>query len=179
MLAGENSFNSGDRTGQMAQPLMFMMMMMMMMKRGTSHLKENRKIRRSWWFIFCKRCRQAERGPSWEPPMWQRLCRYPFCPTYLRSARILSLVLIGLLYWGVVYAVLGQTAAPGGQLFQLAVLSILANFGGWLMSLTTLPPLIGMLLTGLLLQNVGLIHISEEWGRGVVSAFRYGRQHTC
>jgi hypothetical protein len=29
--AGESSCNSGDGTGQMAQPLMFMMMMMMMM----------------------------------------------------------------------------------------------------------------------------------------------------
>jgi hypothetical protein len=29
--AGENSCNSGDGTGQMAQPLMFMMMMMMIM----------------------------------------------------------------------------------------------------------------------------------------------------
>ena len=44
------------------------------------------------------------------------------------------------------------------------------------MSLTTLPPLIGMLLTGLLLQNVGLVHIAEEF-REVVSVLRYGSYH--
>lgn len=128
-------------------------------------------VEQSWWFIFCKRCRQEESGPSWEPPLWQRLCPYPFCPTYRQFARILSLVLIGLLSWGIVYAVLGDTAVPGGQLFGLAVLCIAAHFGGWLMSLTTLPPLIGMLLTGLLLQNVGLVHIAGEY-REVVSQLR-------
>lgn len=81
-------------------------------------------------------------------------------------------MLIGLLCWGIVYAILGEPAAPGGQLFGLAVLCIAAHFGGWLMSLTTLPPLIGMLLTGLLLQNVGLVHIAGEY-REVVSQLRY------
>lgn len=51
-----------------------------------------------------------------------------------------------------VYAVIGDTAAPGGQLFQLVVLTVAAHFGGWLMSLTTLPRLIGMLLVGILFQ---------------------------
>ena len=86
-------------------------------------------------------------------------------------------MLIGLLCWGIVYAVLGKTASPGGQLFSLAILCIAAHFGGWLMSLTTLPPLIGMLLTGLLLQNVGLVQIAGEYSE-VVSALRYGSYHT-
>jgi hypothetical protein len=127
--------------------------------------------------MFCKRCRQEESGPSWEPPLWQRLCPYPFCPTYRQFARILSLVLIGLLCWGIVYALLGETATPGGSLFGLAIICIAAHFGGWLMSLTTLAPLIGMLLTGLLLQNVGLVHIAEDY-REVVSVLRYGNYHT-
>jgi hypothetical protein len=41
--AGESNYNSGDGTGQMAQPLKFMMMMMMMMKKKKNsqwkHLK--------------------------------------------------------------------------------------------------------------------------------------------
>ncbi|KDR15092.1 sodium/hydrogen exchanger 9B2 [Zootermopsis nevadensis] len=128
-------------------------------------------IEKSWWFIFCKRCRQEEGAPSWEPPMWQRLCPYPFCPTYRQFARILSLFLIGLLCWGIVYAVLGKTAAPEGQLFGLAVLCIAAHFGGWLMSLTTLPALIGMLMVGILFQNVGLVHIEGEYNE-VVTVLR-------
>lgn len=47
---------------------------------------------------------------------------------------------------------IGETAAPGGQLFSLAVLAVAANFGGWLVSLTTLPRLIGMLAVGILFQ---------------------------
>jgi Kef-type K+ transport system membrane component KefB len=84
----------------------------------------------------------------------------------------LSLFLIGLLCWGVVYTLLGETAAPGGQLFGLAVLCIAAHFGGWLMSLTTLPALIGMLMVGILFQNVGLVHIEGEYVE-VVSELRY------
>ncbi|PSN54242.1 hypothetical protein C0J52_09244 [Blattella germanica] len=109
---------------------------------------------KSWWFMFCKRCHQEDPAPSWEPPLWQKLCPHPFCPTYRQFARILSLFLIGLLIWGVVYVILGDTAAPGGQLFGLAFLSIAAHFGGWLVTLTTMPALIGMLLVGILFQNV-------------------------
>lgn len=47
---------------------------------------------------------------------------------------------------------MGDTAAPGGQLFGLVVLTVAANFGGWLVSLTRLPGLIGMLGVGILFQ---------------------------
>lgn len=47
---------------------------------------------------------------------------------------------------------MGDIAAPGGQLFGLVVLTVAANFGGWLISLTTLPRLVGMLLVGILFQ---------------------------
>lgn len=50
------------------------------------------------------------------------------------------------------YAIVGDSAAPGGQLWSLVVLTVAANFGGWIISLTTLPRLIGMLFTGILLQ---------------------------
>lgn len=50
------------------------------------------------------------------------------------------------------YVILGDTAAPGGQLFGLVVLTVAANFGGWLISLTRLPGLIGMLMVGILFQ---------------------------
>lgn len=78
---------------------------------------------------------------------------------------------MGLLLWGIVYVIIGDDAAPGGPLFGLATLCIAAHFGGWLMSLTTLPALIGMLLTGLLLQNVGVIDISDKYHE-VVSDLR-------
>ncbi|VEN37226.1 unnamed protein product [Callosobruchus maculatus] len=120
---------------------------------------------RSWWYSFCLKCRSKDEGvPSWSPPFWHRLCPYPFCPTYRQFTRIVALSLIGVLTWCVVYAIVGDTAAPpNGHLFQLIVLSIAAHFGGWLMSLTTLPALIGMLFTGVLLQNIGLVNIDSSF----------------
>lgn len=65
----------------------------------------------------------------------------------------------GVLIYATLYAIMGKSAAPGGQLFSLVTLTIAANFGGWLMGLTTLPRLIGMLLTGILMQNIGAVNI--------------------
>lgn len=58
----------------------------------------------------------------------------------------------GIVAWMTVYVIVGETAAPGGRLFNLVVLTVAADFGGFLMSLTTLPRLIGMLITGILFQ---------------------------
>lgn len=118
---------------------------------------------KSWWYTFCVKCRSKEQHPSWHPPMWPKLCPYPFCPTYRQFSRIIALTLIGLLSWGVVYSVVGEMAAPGGQLFGLATLAIAAHFGGWLMSLTTLPALIGMLIVGVIFQNVGLVNLEGQF----------------
>ncbi|XP_055859226.1 sodium/hydrogen exchanger 9B1 isoform X2 [Episyrphus balteatus] len=122
-----------------------------------SHLEE------SWIYSFCLRCRGDENRPSWEPPHWQKVCPYPLCPSFRQFSRIISLILIGILIWCTAYVIIGDSAAPGGQLFSLVVLTVAANFGGWLISLTTLPRLIGMLLVGLLFQNVGWVDFSGEF----------------
>lgn len=62
------------------------------------------------------------------------------------------MTLSGFLLWVPLFAIVGESAAPGGELFSLVVLTVAANFGGWIISLTTLPRLIGMLFTGILLQ---------------------------
>lgn len=126
-------------------------------------IEYSEELERSWLYLFCARCHGRDDTPSWEPPGWRRACPQPFCPTYRKFARVLCLFLLGLLLWGVVYSVIGDDAAPGGQLFGLAVLCIAAHFGGWLFSLTTLPALIGMLMTGLILQNVGLVTIEQRY----------------
>lgn len=73
------------------------------------------------------------------------------------------MTLIGLLTWGMTYAILGEDAAPGGQLFGIAGLAILAHLAGWLVTLVNLPALIGMLLTGVVMQNTGLVHITGNY----------------
>nr|CAD7194103.1 unnamed protein product [Timema douglasi] len=122
-----------------------------------------------WWFLMCKKCHQDDSTyPSWEPPLYRRLCPSPFCPSYRRLARVLSLCLLCLLSWGIVYVILGSTAAPGGQVFNLALLCICAHVGGWLMTLVNLPALVGMLLVGILFENVGLINVEDDYEEFVV-----------
>jgi ABC-type uncharacterized transport system permease subunit len=45
-------------------------------------------------------------------------------------------------------------AVSGGSLFSLLVLIVAAQLAGWLVSLLHVPPLLGMLLAGILLQNL-------------------------
>ncbi|CAH2008989.1 unnamed protein product [Acanthoscelides obtectus] len=120
---------------------------------------------RSWWYTFCLRCQsnESEGKPSWHPKWWTKLCPQPYFPTYRQFSRIISLILIGLFSWCVLYAIIGESAGPSGMLFQLIILSICAHIGGWLMSLTTLPGLVGMLFTGIILQNVGIVDLDESF----------------
>ncbi|CAG9767909.1 unnamed protein product [Ceutorhynchus assimilis] len=120
---------------------------------------------RSWWYAFCLKCRSKESTPeSWEPQYWSYLCPYPFCPVYRSFARLLALVVLGVVAWCILYTIVGPLAAPpNGQLFQLLVLVLAGKFGGWLVSLTTLPGLIGMLFTGMLMQNVHLVDIDASF----------------
>ncbi|XP_072936443.1 sodium/hydrogen exchanger 9B2-like isoform X2 [Epargyreus clarus] len=132
-------------------------------KRALSHHSEH--IERSWWYACCQKCHQTDSGiPTWEPPHWQKICPYPLCPSYRHFAQTLSIFLIGLLVWVIVWIVLGDTAAPGGQLFMLAGLTIAANFGGWLiLKITTLPQLIGMLIVGIIMKNIGFVNFDESY----------------
>lgn len=65
---------------------------------------------------------------------------------------VFSFCAIGIVAWFICYMIIGSTAAPGGRLFGLVVLTVAANFGGFLVSLINLPRLIGMLATGILFQ---------------------------
>lgn len=118
---------------------------------------------KSWWYNFCIKCRSEEPHTSWQPGVWGSMCPYPFCPTYRQFSRVIALSLIGILSYFILYAIVGETAAPGGKLFQLIILSIGAHFGGWLITLTTLPALIGMLLMGIAFQNLGIVNIDGSF----------------
>ncbi|CAH1173995.1 unnamed protein product [Phaedon cochleariae] len=120
---------------------------------------------RSWWFDLCIKCNSEDEAQhSWQPSFWPNFCPHPFCPSYRQVSRIVSLVLIGSFSWCILFSIIGNAAAPpNGKLFQLILLSICAHIGGWLIGLTTLPALIGMLFTGLLLQNIGVVDINESF----------------
>ncbi|KAJ8686521.1 hypothetical protein QAD02_022315 [Eretmocerus hayati] len=122
---------------------------------------------RSWLYLFCQRCHGRADSDSWEPRGWRKACPQPFCPSYRKFARVLCLLLLGLLTWGVVYSIVGDDAAPGGPLFALATLAIAAHFAGWLASLANMPALIGMLLTGIVLQNAGVLSVDKRYAHVV------------
>ncbi|XP_054745114.1 sodium/hydrogen exchanger 9B1 isoform X1 [Anastrepha obliqua] len=126
---------------------------------------QDNKWEESWIYTFCLKCRGEENRPSWEPPYWQKIFPYPLCPSFRQFSRLCVLILIGVLIWFTAYVIIGDSAAPGGQLFNLVVLAVAANFGGWLISLTTLPRLIGMLLVGILFQNIGWVHLDGDFSR--------------
>lgn len=120
---------------------------------------------RSWWYILCQKCWSKDEGtPSWKPSFWPKLCPQPYCPSYRQFARIVSLTFICFIAWTILYSIVGSTAAPpGGKLFQLILLCICAHLGGWIMSLTTLPALLGMLIMGMVLQNTKIVNIDESF----------------
>lgn len=114
-------------------------------------------------YILCTKCRKKPSDLSWQPAFWDQLCPYPFGLNYRQFSRITALIIILLSTYIILFALIGDPIAPGGYLFQLIILYAAAYVGGWLISLTRLPALIGMLLVGLLFQNVGIVNIDESF----------------
>jgi len=79
----------------------------------------------------------------------------------------LTMTMIILILWAVLYSVLGDLALPtgetipisveGGAVFTVILLLITAIIGGKLVQVVHLPPLLGMLLVGMLLANVPVV----------------------
>ncbi|XP_067006988.2 sodium/hydrogen exchanger 9B2 isoform X2 [Anabrus simplex] len=102
---------------------------------------------------------QDGKSASW----WRRLSAHPWVPSWRRISRAMAVLLGALAIWGVAVSVAGDTATPGGQLFSVVVLCVVAHFAGKLMQLISLPPLLGMLLAGVTLRNVGFVHLSSDY----------------
>uniref|UniRef100_A0A8C9XQS5 Cation/H+ exchanger transmembrane domain-containing protein n=1 Tax=Sander lucioperca TaxID=283035 RepID=A0A8C9XQS5_SANLU len=90
----------------------------------------------------------------------------------LLNLLITKVCLFSLLF-GVVWAITGHECLPGGNLFGIVVLFICSVLGGKLVGMIQLPtlppfpPLLGMLLAGLLLRNVpyvtDAVYIDTHW----------------
>jgi Kef-type K+ transport system membrane component KefB len=68
-------------------------------------------------------------------------------------------------------------AGPQAQLFQIGALAVTAHVAGWLISLIGLPSLLGMMLAGIALRNVGFIVLTGEYLE-VAATLRYGAHST-
>ncbi|KAI1883582.1 hypothetical protein AGOR_G00233060 [Albula goreensis] len=97
------------------------------------------------------------------------------CPGPPRGllASIITKVTMAAVLFGVVWSITEKECLPGGNLFGIVVLFICAIYGGKLVgliqfpTLPPFPPLLGMLLAGLVLRNVPYItdavYIDQRW----------------
>ncbi len=86
------------------------------------------------------------------------------CPPHGRLAKYASLPVLVLVLWLSCLAALGPiAAAPNGTIFLLIVLVVLAMLAGELVALASLPPLLGMLLAGIVLKNLPGVEVQEDW----------------
>lgn len=117
-----------------------------------------------WWHTLCLRCHQEDPTPSWRPSWWSRFFPFPFFPTYRQAAQQLCIIMFFLLTWGLLFAIMGDPVGINGEILSMSVLVIAAYLIGWLwLKTTTLPALIGMLLTGIMFQNLHLVNMTDTY----------------
>ncbi|CAH0750236.1 unnamed protein product [Diatraea saccharalis] len=76
----------------------------------------------------------------------------------------MSIILFCLLIWGFLYVEIGEAVSIKGELISMIILVMAAYLVGWIwLKLTTLPALIGMLLTGIIFQNLQLVHMTDNY----------------
>ncbi|WAR11083.1 SL9B2-like protein [Mya arenaria] len=90
-------------------------------------------------------------------------------PPHGRLATYIQFVTVCVCLWVVLYCLTPSEALPGGNLYSLLALFVCCAVGGYLISFLHLPPLLGMLLVGVLLRNVpGVKFVGEsidpKWG---------------
>ncbi len=108
----------------------------------------------------------AEKNPlPEEPSRTQIILQSLRCPPHGRVGLIAGLVLLPVIVWLTCLAVFGPAAAapPKGPMFLLIVLVVLALVAGKCVSFVRLPPLLGMLLVGIVLRNLPGVTLPDDW----------------
>jgi len=94
------------------------------------------------------------------------------CPPHGRLSVALTTVILALTLWGATFLLLGSVAAPpNGSIFWIMVIVVFAVLLGKLVSLARLPPLLGMLVAGLVVKNIPGVGFDSHWA-GISSALR-------
>ncbi|XP_071952954.1 sodium/hydrogen exchanger 9B2-like [Antedon mediterranea] len=102
-------------------------------------------------------------NPLPEEPSRTDRCKYALmCPPHGTLAKTLTYVFVLGVIWAAVWSITGEDALPGGNLFSLYVLLVCCKIGGILISFIKMPPLLGMLIVGLLLANVPYIDVAND-----------------
>ncbi|XP_046674304.1 sodium/hydrogen exchanger 9B2-like isoform X2 [Homalodisca vitripennis] len=85
--------------------------------------------------------------------------------------KALGLLTLLMLCWLLLIVLLGPEALPGGGLFTLLTLVLVAQLVGELVDLMGLPSILGMLITGIAARSLGLYNVSEVY-LNIVSTLR-------
>lgn len=87
------------------------------------------------------------------------LKKFLLLPSFLSYV---GLILSTALIWGTLWGLLNHLALPGGEIFALLVVIVACYISGKIVGLFTLPPLLGMLIMGILLRNVPYISVAKD-----------------
>lgn len=85
------------------------------------------------------------------------------------TLQVLGLLVFLVLLWGLLYSLVHHEVTPRGDLFKILVLVLLAFLVGKVVALARLPPLLGMLITGIALRTSGFYQISGVYKHIVVT----------
>ncbi|KAK3588170.1 hypothetical protein CHS0354_012235 [Potamilus streckersoni] len=102
----------------------------------------------------CIPCLQRHNPLPENANFFQRIRASFLLPPHGNVAYCLQFVLICLQIWTVLFALTRTEALLSGNLFSLLMLFIACVLGGYLISFIRLPPLLGMLIVGLMLRNI-------------------------
>ncbi|UYV75314.1 SLC9B2 [Cordylochernes scorpioides] len=121
---------------------------------------------------------EQERDSKKEHPYSQGCFPFKIMRFVLSKLQMAYIVLFLLMVWGTLWGITEAEALPGGNLFSLFVLLISCYLAGRLMTLISLPPLLGMLLMGCFLRNVPYVNFAQNIDPKWASALRtYGTGH--
>jgi len=113
---------------------------------------------------LCTPCLMDSHEIGENPSFWTKLKFGFLCPPHDWLGDWVTYGLLVLTFWSVAYVMFGRIATPGdalivtefkqGAFLSVMVVVALSLVGGWIVSLVKMPPLLGMLLIGILLRNI-------------------------
>lgn len=92
---------------------------------------------------LCRPCMTKHHPLAANPTPRERCSHMFLCPPHGAVGHGLSLCVCAVLTWGTLWAIMGEDALPGGNLFALVVLVVAGYIAGALVKLIKLPPLLG------------------------------------
>lgn len=108
-------------------------------------------------------CLTTSKNPLPENPTIPQRIKYAFlCPPHGIIGSYVTVLLIFAILYAVLLSLLGEMALPRSNIFGLWVLFICCVIGGYFVEFFRLPPLLGMLIVGILLKNVPYVNVGRD-----------------